>query len=965
MRWVFTGPCGTSASEETESNTAMTDLRPNAQDHKDVESVSDSPGPTQEPLQSHTSSLKNNAAGLSSDEHENPLNGAQSNPFVYSSVPAVPHAGNSLPSGALVNGPGSHPTSEVRCVLNKGSILSNNVLDTKWQPEKDTSPQVLPPHSELQSDAWKNTAGTVLKTVAEQSGANTPLSNSEENGSKLPYSTLSGDSSDQMHISQPLTNKAMKTRSLRDSNTELSEYSSDEYADTEVIRWDSPKKLKHISPHGHTELSKGHSKNTALATEQPIYGMAQIGCNEENDPEDEDKFSTKPENLKTERPKHDLLCFPCTICSVKFKEKGHLHRHMMYHLDSHSNQVNCENVSKPYVCRECGCLFYDNNSLMKHIIIHQERLEKVMKEIKVLKKLENEDRYSRFQCPHCVYGCNRTKSIVQHAKTHGNIKHYYCCDECSYIALNEQALEAHLQAMNDNASPKLNQKVKRQTSEEDIYDCNGNNCEATANLLDSRENPYARSYPIQKHRSSDKDKSTHADEIIEDDNNEDDDCSDIQQLVIKEEYIESAVCDDPPASPSTPKSEPFDILFVSGVEHKPCPYCPAVFESGVGLSNHVRGHLHRVGLSYNARHIVSPEQVALQDCQPHIRKRVPSGMKRLKKANKPASQEEHTCPLCRSWFDTKTGLSNHVRGHLKRIGKTISSDNKSPVCFLNELLQDKREHQNILQILNRNQSPSRPFVSQKIVSSNGSFLRHTGISMKIQYGVRKPTPVGSCVPKQEVDEFSEGKTPQVEAQGANGASSTLVELLQTMQNGTALKGRDGYYATRRHFNIAKESMEEMQVTSVESNYVHGECGTNCIHCNTNCHTSFSLSSHLRAYARRKKIAILERTSYDLKQRKPRLRPGLKRKVCPLNAVKEMYRLTCRFCDLVFQGPLSVQEDWIKHLQRHLMHTSVPHSGTGMVEVLGLQKEMNDISHEYKALEQNPSSIELPYKALAF
>lgn len=167
----------------------LCDPKPNAHEDKDMEATSDSPGRTQKPLQSHTFSLKNNAAGLSSDEHENPLNGTQPNPFVYSSVPAVPHAGNSLPSGALVNGPGSHSTSEVHCVLNKGTVLSNNVLDATWQPEKDTSPEVLPPPSELQSDAWKNTAGPVVKTPAAQPGVNTPLCHSEENESKLACST--------------------------------------------------------------------------------------------------------------------------------------------------------------------------------------------------------------------------------------------------------------------------------------------------------------------------------------------------------------------------------------------------------------------------------------------------------------------------------------------------------------------------------------------------------------------------------------------------------------------------------------------------------------------------------------------------------------------------------------------------------------------------------------------------------
>lgn len=179
-----------------QSIAALFDWKPKAQEDKDVESVSDSPGPAQELLQSHTSSLKNNASGLSSDEHENPINGTQPNPFVYSSVPAVPHADNSLPSGSLVNGPGSHLTSEVRCVLNKGSVLSNNVPDTAWQLEKDTSPQVLPPPSELQSDTWRNTAGFVVKTLATQPGVNTPLSHFEENESKLAYSSLSGGSTD-------------------------------------------------------------------------------------------------------------------------------------------------------------------------------------------------------------------------------------------------------------------------------------------------------------------------------------------------------------------------------------------------------------------------------------------------------------------------------------------------------------------------------------------------------------------------------------------------------------------------------------------------------------------------------------------------------------------------------------------------------------------------------------------------
>lgn len=100
---------------------------------------------------------------------------------------------------------------------------------------------------------------------------------------------------------------------------------------------------------------------------------------------------------------------------------------------------------------------------------------------------------------------------------------------------------------------------------------------------------------------------------------------------IKEESIESDVFHETFDSHQMPLTESFaeDVSEFES-DHKNCPYCPAVFESGVGLSNHVRGHLHRVGLNYNARHVVSPEQVASQDRRPRIRRKI-SAFRRLKK----------------------------------------------------------------------------------------------------------------------------------------------------------------------------------------------------------------------------------------------------------------------------------------------------------------------------------------------
>ena len=47
------------------------------------------------------------------------------------------------------------------------------------------------------------------------------------------------------------------------------------------------------------------------------------------------------------------------------------------------------------------------------------------------------------------------------------------------------------------------------------------------------------------------------------------------------------------------------------------------------------------------------------------------------------------------------------RSHLKRLGKSISTKNKSPLCLLRELMRDKKEFQRALQIVGRKRKPSQ------------------------------------------------------------------------------------------------------------------------------------------------------------------------------------------------------------------------------------------------------------------
>ncbi|KAI2663516.1 Zinc finger protein 644 [Labeo rohita] len=413
------------------------------------------------------------------------------------------------------------------------------------------------------------------------------------------------------------------------------------------------------------------------------------------------------------------------------------------------------------------------------------------------------------------------------------------------------------------------------------------------------------------------------------------DSDDICTFIVKDECIESVISEDNPDHVGYQQSDPYVEYIVNPlplVGRKCCPYCPAVFESGVGLSNHVRGHLHRVGLSYDARHVVSPEQVASQDRQPRIRRKIPSVNRRIRK-DKPESKTEHTCPLCLGWFDTKTGLSNHVRGHLKRIGKPISGASKSPLCILTELLQDETEYRNIMRVFGSRPHLSKPFVSQKFACSDGLFLTSSGIPMKIHHTTGTP------------DEWTMIRPPQVDRERKRTdkvQSSTLEDLLgnSKVEQEMEAEGHSEEARTPLTFSSTSGSLPRTPSVKLDPTWSQ-ENKKICIHCNTTFHSAVSLSNHLRAYARRKQIALLEGTTYDCKQKRPRSRPGPKRKAFSSShaASEVIYRMTCRFCDLIFQGPQSIQEDWIKHLQRHLMHTSIPGVGAGMVEVSALCKEL--------------------------
>ncbi|XP_042317723.1 zinc finger protein 644 isoform X2 [Sceloporus undulatus] len=355
------------------------------------------------------------------------------------------------------------------------------------------------------------------------------------------------------------------------------------------------------------------------------------------------------------------------------------------------------------------------------------------------------------------------------------------------------------------------------------------------------------------------------------------------------------------------------------LEKKNCPYCPATFETGVGLSNHVRGHLHRAGLSYEARHVVSPEQIATSDKMQHFKRTVTgTPVKRVRKAiEKSESSSEHTCQLCGGWFDTKIGLSNHVRGHLKRLGKTKWDAHKSPICVLNEMMQNEEKYEKILKALNSRRVIPRPFVAQKL-SSNDDFLSQNVIPLEAYRNGLKTEDISVSASEEEglsfLNECDEAKS--VLHDEKKNQSLTLIELLKNKR-------------------LGEERNPDTSPQKIHSQTARKRFVQKCV---------LPLDEDSPLMYQPQKMDLTLQSAIDCKQKKSRSRSGSKKKILPLpHGADEVYILRCRFCGLVFRGPLSVQEDWIKHLQRHIVNANLPRTGAGMVEVTSLLKKPASIS----------------------
>ncbi|RVE75570.1 hypothetical protein OJAV_G00000220 [Oryzias javanicus] len=296
------------------------------------------------------------------------------------------------------------------------------------------------------------------------------------------------------------------------------------------------------------------------------------------------------------------------------------------------------------------------------------------------------------------------------------------------------------------------------------------------------------------------------------------------------------------------------------------------------------------------------------------------------------------CDFCGQLFETRKALSCHVRAHLRQLGLSWSI-RSSPIDLLKEVMLHGEDR--------KGKRPSTPQASKK---PRRSLSVEDGASASctspVDYSMKDKSPSGkTAVPRMDTScelcgfDFENRKALASHARAhlrqlgifewrADGATSPIELLSEIIQ-----KDPDRVTEITKRYRFGdlyiKKSQRAQRSTSPsaspDSGAVAGGSRRTLVQqeLKPSRKDHSSMSAHTPKGVHPLKHGVSSGQDNRSSQRPPRSGsiPALlpKPPLTPLvKLVGKMYSLKCRFCEEVFHGPLSVQEQWISHLQKHIL-----------------------------------------------
>uniref|UniRef100_A0A8C6SEC9 Si:dkey-217d24.6 n=1 Tax=Neogobius melanostomus TaxID=47308 RepID=A0A8C6SEC9_9GOBI len=296
------------------------------------------------------------------------------------------------------------------------------------------------------------------------------------------------------------------------------------------------------------------------------------------------------------------------------------------------------------------------------------------------------------------------------------------------------------------------------------------------------------------------------------------------------------------------------------------------------------------------------------------------------------------CDYCGQLFETRKALSCHVRCHLRALGIALPM-NTSPIELLREVMAQTGAV-GTPAVSQKTQVPKRSMDSLVLGEQSSKLL-----NSPLDFSMKEKSPSGKSA-RNVLDaacelcgfEFDNRKAlasharahlRQLGIEWKPDGSGSPIDLLSDIIRKDPAKVAEVMQRYRMgDLYIRKTQRPSSPSVSTDSDSVQGSVKEKVTV------TSSFKQSHLQAvdpgahapkavvHAPKQPAAVVEAIQDSSSQ--PAARPGSipamlpKPPLTPLvKVVGKVYSLKCRFCEEVFHGPLSVQEKWITHLQKHI------------------------------------------------
>uniref|UniRef100_A0A8C7DK17 WIZ zinc finger b n=1 Tax=Oncorhynchus kisutch TaxID=8019 RepID=A0A8C7DK17_ONCKI len=307
-----------------------------------------------------------------------------------------------------------------------------------------------------------------------------------------------------------------------------------------------------------------------------------------------------------------------------------------------------------------------------------------------------------------------------------------------------------------------------------------------------------------------------------------------------------------------------------------CEFCGEYFENRKGLSSHARSHLRQMGITewtVNGSPIDTLRELMHKNGVSNLSPALTDNTTPLSSLT---PSPDASCELCGFYFENRKALASHARAHLRQFGVTEWCVNGSPIETLSAWMRSRPHkvvemHRSYMQGSNRSTSKK---VREELI------YLHSSSSQWAALGLAQARRVGRelTLASPRAAEGDAGLTPPSRPSHSSHSPSPT-RLSNTLPPHTQV--------ARSELNVRLPRGFERRPLKHPS---HSEGG--------------------------------ERDSGTPKPPRTGTIPALvpKPPSTPLvKVVGKIYSLRCRFCEVEFQGPLSVQEDWIRHLQQHILN----------------------------------------------